>query len=109
MQDVQALADAFSACRKLLLALGDENRQHLRIWKDAVWIKSRREGTKNDDYFNPDAAAIEELLQMITHVKRMTESLSDRSGEKDERMICYGNDGTDQTKTQRAAIQVGTD
>lgn len=29
MQDIQALAEEFSACRKLLLALGDANRQHL--------------------------------------------------------------------------------
>ncbi|MGM9624563.1 MAG: ArsR/SmtB family transcription factor [Eubacteriales bacterium] len=113
LQDMQALADAFSACRKLLLALGDENRQHLilemmqmgecggvrvgaiterthlsrpavshhlRILKDAGLIKSRREGTKNYYYFDPDAAAIEELLQMITQVKEITESLPDRSG-----------------------------
>ena len=29
MEDIKALAEEFSACRKTLLALGDENRQHL--------------------------------------------------------------------------------
>ena len=29
VQDIKALADEFQACRKILLALGDENRQHL--------------------------------------------------------------------------------
>lgn len=29
MQDITTLAEEFSGCRKLLLALGDENRQHL--------------------------------------------------------------------------------
>ena len=29
MQEIQKLAEEFGACRKILLALGDENRQHL--------------------------------------------------------------------------------
>lgn len=29
LQDIQALAEEFAACQKTLLALGDENRQHL--------------------------------------------------------------------------------
>lgn len=29
MQDIKRLADEFKACQKTLLALGDENRQHL--------------------------------------------------------------------------------
>lgn len=29
MQNIESLAEEFSACRRILLALGDENRQHL--------------------------------------------------------------------------------
>lgn len=29
MQDIQTLAEEFTACQKILLAFGDENRQHL--------------------------------------------------------------------------------
>lgn len=29
MQDIKILADEFKSCRKILVALGDENRQHL--------------------------------------------------------------------------------
>lgn len=29
MEDIRALAEEFRACQKILLALGDENRQHL--------------------------------------------------------------------------------
>ena len=29
MQDIKGLAEEFQACQKILLALGDENRQHL--------------------------------------------------------------------------------
>lgn len=29
MQDIKKLAEEFKACQKILLALGDENRQHL--------------------------------------------------------------------------------
>ena len=30
-QPIEALAEEFQACRKVLLALGDENRQHLLL------------------------------------------------------------------------------
>ena len=116
MQDIQALADAFTACRKLLLALGDENRQHLilemmqmgecggvrvgaiterthlsrpavshhlRILKEAGLIRIRREGTKNYYYFDPDAEAMDGLLQMLTHAKEIMKDLPDRSGRND--------------------------
>lgn len=29
MQEIQTLAEEFAACKKILLAFGDENRQHL--------------------------------------------------------------------------------
>lgn len=111
---MQTLATEFAACRKILLALGDENRQHLilemmqmgecngvrvgaitqkthlsrpavshhlQILKDAGLIKMRREGTKNYYYFDADAAAMDSLLQMLTHAKEVMKHLPDRSGE----------------------------
>lgn len=30
-EEIQQLAEAFAGCRKILLALGDENRQHLML------------------------------------------------------------------------------
>ena len=112
-QDIQSLADEFAACRKILLALGDENRQHLivemirigqcdgvrvgaiterthlsrpavshhlQILKDAGLVKMRRKGTKNYYYFDADAKAMNGLLHMLTHAKRIMENLPDRSG-----------------------------
>ena len=114
LQDIQKLADEFKMCRKALLALGDENRQHLilemmqmgecngvrvgkitektnlsrpavshhlQILKGAGLINMRREGTKNYYYFDVDTEAIDQLLQMLTHVKEIMEHLPDRSGE----------------------------
>ena len=114
LQDIQKLADEFNVCRKALLALGDENRQHLilemmqmgecngvrvgkirektnrsrpavshhlQILKGAGLINMRREGTKNYYYFDVDTEAIDQLLQMLTHVKEIMEHLPDRSGE----------------------------
>lgn len=114
LQDIQKLADEFKVCRKALLALGDENRQHLilemmqmgecngvrvgkitektnlsrpavshhlQILKGAGLINMRREGTKNYYYFDVDTEAIDQLLQMLTHVKEIMEHLPDRSGE----------------------------
>ena len=113
MLDTQDLAREFGSCRKLLLALGDENRQHLilemmqmgqcsgvrvgaiterthlsrpavshhlGILKDAGVVKMRREGTKNYYYFNADAQAMDDLLQMLTHIKEIMQQLPDRSG-----------------------------
>lgn len=114
MQDITHLAVEFRQCQKILLALGDANRQHLilemmqmgscngvrvgaitqkthlsrpavshhlRILKDAGLVKVRREGTMNYYYFDADADAMEQLLQMLHHAKKIMESLPDRSSE----------------------------
>lgn len=112
--DLKCLAEEFSNCRRILLALGDENRQHLiiemlkmdrcggvrvgtitekthlsrsavshhiQILKDAGLLKMRREGTKNYYYFDADTKAMNELLYMLGHAKKIMESLPDRSGD----------------------------
>lgn len=43
----------------------------------------RREGTKNYYYFDENTEAIDRLLRMLSHAKRIMESLPDRSGEPD--------------------------
>lgn len=53
---------------------------HLQILKDSGLIKMRREGTKNYYYFDADAEAMDQLLQMLRHAKEIMESLPDRSG-----------------------------
>lgn len=109
--EIQQLAEEFTSCRKILLALGDENRQHLiiemvgigssgvrvgeiterthlsrpavshhlQILKDAGLVKMRREGTKNYYYFDADAKAMNGLLHMLMHAKRIMEDQPDRS------------------------------
>ena len=107
--EIQQLAEEFASCRKILLALGDENRQHLivemigigkcsgvrvgerthlsrpavshhlQILKDAGLVKMRREGTKNYYYFDADAKAMNGLLRMLMHAKRIMEDQPDRS------------------------------
>lgn len=110
--EIQRLAEEFASCRKLLLALGDENRQqlivemvgigkcsgvrvgeiterthlsrpavshHLQILKDAGLVKMRREGTKNYYHFDADAKAMNGLLHMLMHAKRIMEDQPDRS------------------------------
>lgn len=112
-QDIKQLAEEFESCRKILLALGDENRQHLilemmrmehcsgvrvgeitekthlsrpavshhiQILKDADMLKMRREGTKNYYYFDADMNAMNKLLHMLHHAKKIMEQLPDRSG-----------------------------
>lgn len=112
--EIKLLANEFKNCQKTLLALGDENRQHLimemiqmgscqgarvgditqkthlsrpavshhlSILKDAGIIKCRKEGTKNYYYFDADAKAMNDLLNMIKHAKEIMEILPDRSGE----------------------------
>ena len=112
-REIASLAEEFERCRRILLALGDENRQHLilemmqmnecggvrvgaitekthlsrpavshhiQILKDAGLLKVRREGTKNYYYFDADAQAMDQLLQMLTHAKVIMEQLPDRSG-----------------------------
>lgn len=112
-EEILLLAKKFEKCKKILLALGDENRQHMmlkmmcmehcggvrvgtitektnlsrpavshhiQILKDACILKMRREGTKNYYYFDADMDSLNYLLQMLTHAKRIMESLPDRSG-----------------------------
>ena len=113
VEEIQQLAEEFKRCQKVLLALGDENRQHLmlemmrmeqcsgvrvgaitekthlsrpavshhlQILKDAGIIKMRREGTRNFYYFDADTGAMDSLIQMLSHAKRILEQLPDRSG-----------------------------
>ena len=110
--EIQQLAAELTSCRKILLALGDENRQHLiiemvgigkcsgvrvgeiterthlsrpavshhlQILKGAGLVKMRREGTKNYYYFDADAKAMNGLLRMLMHAKRIMEDQPDRS------------------------------
>lgn len=112
-EEIRQLAKEFESCRKIMLALGDENRQHLilemmrmehcggvrvgaitektnlsrpavshhiQILKDAGILKMRREGTKNYYYFDADMKAMDRLLHMLEHAKKVTEKLPDRSG-----------------------------
>lgn len=109
MLNISTLATEFTKCQKTLLALGDENRQHLilemmqmnkcngarvgeiteksnlsrpavshhlLILKDAGIIKMRREGTKNYYYFDKEAKAINELLEMLNHAQLIMKNLS---------------------------------
>ena len=52
---------------------------HLQILKDARLVKMRREGTKNYYYFDADAKAMNGLLRMLMHAKRIMEDQPDRS------------------------------
>ncbi|MDO4303234.1 MAG: metalloregulator ArsR/SmtB family transcription factor [Bacillota bacterium] len=112
-EEIRQLAEEFENCQKILLALGDENRQHLmlemlrmgqctgvrvgeiteksnlsrpavshhiRILKDAGILKMRREGTKNYYFFDVDMEAVNRLIGMLEHTKRIMELLPDRSG-----------------------------
>lgn len=112
--EIRQLAEEFESSRKILLAFGDENRQHLilemmtmgscggvrvgeitakthlsrpavshhiRILREAGLLKMRREGTKNYYYFDADMEAVNCLIGMLEHAKRIMEQLPDRSGE----------------------------
>lgn len=112
-EEIKQLSKEFESCQKILLALGDENRQHLilemikieecngvrvgtitektnlsrpavshhlQILKNAGILKMRREGTKNYYYFDVDAEAMNNLIQMLMHAKKFMEQLPDRSG-----------------------------
>lgn len=114
--EITSLAEEFKASRKVLIALGDENRQHLilemmqtgkchglrvgeitershlsrpavshhlQILKDAGIVSMRREGTKNYYYFGAEPKALDRLLDMLGHVKRIMARLPDRSGADD--------------------------
>lgn len=57
---------------------------HLQILKKAGLLKVRREGTKNFYYFDADAEAMNRLLHMLEHARRIMEHLPDRSKEQDQ-------------------------
>lgn len=113
-KEIRELAKEFEQCRKILVALGDENRQHLilemmkmeqcdgvrvgaitekthlsrpaishhiQILKDVGLLKMRREGTKNYYYFDADSEAMNKLINMLNHAKKIMEQLPDRSGD----------------------------
>ncbi len=55
---------------------------HLQILKEAGIMKMRREGTKNYYYFDADAQALNNLIQMLQHAKTIMENLPDRSAKE---------------------------
>lgn len=78
-EEIQRLANEFENCQKILLALGDANRQHLILEMMKI---DRREGTKNYYYFDADTQAMDNLLQMLEHAKRIMEQLPNRENIK---------------------------
>lgn len=56
---------------------------HIQILKNAGILKMRREGTKNYYYFDTDVLAIDQLISMLNHTKKIMATLPDRSGEND--------------------------
>ena len=107
--EIASLAAEIQGTQKILLALGDEMRQHLilvmmesgmrvndiaaktflsrpavshhlQILKDAGIIRVRREGTNNYYYSDADAEAMNQLIGMLKHAQQIMSELSDRSG-----------------------------
>lgn len=56
---------------------------HLQILRDAGLLKMRREGTRNYYYFDADMIALENLIQMLQHIKSIMLLLPDRSDENE--------------------------
>ena len=114
-REIAALAREFKAVQRVLIALGDENRQqlilemmqmgrcagvrvgeitarthlsrpavshHLQILKDAGIVRMRREGTRNYYYFDRSPEALDQLMTMLHHVKKIMASLPDGSEEE---------------------------
>ncbi|MGM9947941.1 ArsR/SmtB family transcription factor [Floccifex sp.] len=52
---------------------------HLQILKKAGIINIRKEGTKNYYYFDIDVKSMDQLINMLNHVKQIMEALPDRS------------------------------
>lgn len=52
-------------CQSILTAIGDENRQHLQILKNAGLIQVRKEGTKNYYYFDSDMKSLKKLIAAL--------------------------------------------
>lgn len=86
-EQLEQLSKEFESCRKILLALGDENRQHLILEMmkmgecNGVRVGAVTEKTKNYYYFDADAQATNRLIHMLEHAKQFMEMLPDRSGE----------------------------
>lgn len=113
-EEIRQLAAEFESCRQIMIALGDENRQHImlemmkmgqcsgvrvgavtekthlsrpavshhfRILREAGILKMRREGTKNYYYLDADTEAMNRLIGMLEHARKVMENLPDRSGE----------------------------
>ncbi|MGN1126593.1 MAG: ArsR/SmtB family transcription factor [Ruminococcus sp.] len=55
---------------------------HLQILKNAGIVKMRREGTKNYYYFDADMTALDNLINMLKHAKKIMQKLPDRSGDE---------------------------
>ena len=55
--------------------------RHIQILKDAGLLNMRREGAKNDYYFDADMDSLNRLLPMPKQAKRVLNSLPDRSGD----------------------------
>ena len=66
-KDIDELAENFSQCKKILLALGDENRQHMIYY-----------------YFDPGMKSFELLISVLQKAVSITLELPDRSnGDED--------------------------
>ena len=68
--DIEELAEDFENCRKVLIALGDENRQHLIL-----------EMMKMEDCYgarDPDAKSFDRLIHMLQRAKELMAGLPDR-------------------------------
>lgn len=56
---------------------------HLQILKNAGLLKMRREGTRNFYYFDTDVTALQDMIDMLEHVKSIMARLPDR-GDNDD-------------------------
>lgn len=56
--------------------------RHLKVMKDAGLVKVRKEGTKNYYYFEPEMAALEQLVSTLQMAMELTQKLPDRSGDE---------------------------
>lgn len=56
---------------------------HIRILKEAGILKVRREGTKNYYYFDVDMESLNQLMQMLDHIKVIMGSLPNRTGDNE--------------------------
>ena len=70
--EITQLAEEFASCRRTLLALGDENRQHLIL--EMMQMKDCR-GVRVGYSFRPDCEEIDALLCMLQHAKQMMRQL----------------------------------